>query len=55
VTGFAGRGTDSLIEKANSRGLKVYVHTYNTEEEREEFFERGFWGLYTDSLPPVEQ
>ncbi len=55
VTVFAGRGTDSLIEKANSRGLKVYVHTYNTEEEREEFFERGFWGLYTDSLPPVEQ
>lgn len=52
---FAGRGTDSLLETANSLGLKVYVHTYNTEEERQAFFERGFWGLYTDTLPPIEK
>ncbi len=50
---FAGRGTDSLLQKANSLGLKVYVHTYNTEEERKAFFDRGFWGLYTDALPPI--
>ncbi len=54
ITVFAGRGTDHLLEKANSLGLKVYVHTYNTEEERQAFMERGFWGLYTDSLPPIQ-
>ena len=54
LTVFAGRGTDHLLEKANSLGLKVYVHTYNTEEERQAFMDRGFWGLYTDSLPPIQ-
>ena len=55
VAVFAGRGTDHLLEKANSKGIKVYVHTYNTEEERQQFFDRGFWGLYTDTLPPVSR
>lgn len=52
ITLFKSRGTPFFLEKCKEYGIKSYVHTYNTEEERRDLYNLGFYGLYSDTLLP---
>lgn len=38
------------VERLNENGIKVYVHTVNTEEEKNNYKNMGAWGIYSDYL-----
>lgn len=46
------RATDSLIGKLDDYGIKVYVHTINTEDAVTFYKNKGVSGFYTDTLVP---
>ena len=39
-----------FIQKLNQNGIKAYIHTVNTEEEKETLKNIGVWGIYSDYL-----
>ena len=42
--------TDTIIQAAQDAGLKVYVHTVNSDENYSAYFSKGVYGVYTDDL-----
>lgn len=39
-----------FIERLNENDIKVYVHTVNIEEEKDNYKNMGAWGIYSDYL-----
>lgn len=52
ITVHASRATDSLFSMLQKRGIQIFMHTYNTEEEIAPWEEKGAQGFYTDYLTP---
>ena len=44
--------TNSLMEKCNSRGIKLYMNTYNDKAEVDKYKKKGVHGFFTDFLTP---
>jgi glycerophosphoryl diester phosphodiesterase len=42
--------TPEIMDIANQYGIDIYVHTLNTVEEMEEYYDMGVKGIYTDEV-----
>lgn len=52
LTVFGSRIHELLCYEAKKRNMLVYVHTYNTLEDKAKYNRLGVYGLYTDFLIP---
>lgn len=53
VTVFKDKITDEILSAAKDSGVKVYIHTVNTDEDYQSYFDKGVYGLYTDDILPA--
>lgn len=52
ITTYPNRADDYFLRELQDRGITIYMHTYNDEEQIKPWKEKGVHGFYTDFLVP---
>lgn len=52
LTADGRKYTNSLLSRCNSKGIKLYMNTYNDKKTVDNYRKKGVYGFYTDFLTP---